>query len=100
MSEQSGLERKPAFGIRWDGTVNAGHVLLFAGWVVSAFIWGIRIETQVSSEKEARQRFEAEILRRLDRDDIRERTAFDDVRASLRRIEDLILRPPSDRRTP
>jgi len=59
--------------------------------LVALLAWGFRLEAKVESERVERSRFEAELARRIDGDAQRERDGFAELRAGLRRIEDILL---------
>jgi hypothetical protein len=77
--------------LHFDGTITAGNVLTAAAMVVALLAWGFRLEARVDTERMERIRLEAEWSRKSAADDQRERDAFGEVRAGLRRIEDILL---------
>jgi hypothetical protein len=85
--------------LHFDGTITAGNVLTAAAMLVALLAWGFRLEAKVDVEKMERMRLEAEMGRRLDGDAQRERDAFAEVRAGLRRIEDILLAERRQRAT-
>lgn len=78
--------------LHWDGTITAGNVLTAAAMAAALLTWGLRLEGRVETERVERMRMEAELKHRLDQDSTRERDGFAEVRAGLRRIEDILLR--------
>ena len=78
--------------LQFDGTITAGNVLTAVAMLVALLAWGLRLEGRVETERMERTRMEAEIARRLEADAIRERDGFAELRAGLRRIEDILLR--------
>lgn len=78
--------------IHWDGTITAGNVLTAVAMMVALLAWGFRLEGRVEIERAERVRMEAELKQRLEADSTRERDGFAEVRAGLRRIEDILLR--------
>lgn len=86
--------------LHFDGTVTAGNVLTAAAMVVALLAWGFRLEARVDTERMERIRLEAEWARKSAADDQRERDAFGEVRAGLRRIEDILLSRPAPQRGP
>jgi hypothetical protein len=77
--------------LHWDGTVTAGNVLTCVAMALTLVTWGVRLEGKVDAERMERMRMEAEISRRMDADGQRERDGFAELRAGLRRIEDILL---------
>ena len=92
-SVESMASLKPVF--KKDGTVTAGNILTAVAMLVALLAWGFRLEGQVAAERVERTRMEAEIGRRLEADGQRERDGFAELRAGLRRIEDILLRSVS-----
>lgn len=87
--------------IHWDGTITAGNVLTAVAMMVAMLAWGFRLEARVEIERAERVRMEAELKQRLESDSTRERDGFAEMRAGLRRIEDILLRnvvPPQSPR--
>lgn len=78
--------------LHFDGTITAGNVLTAVAMLVALVAWGFRLEGAVQAERMERTRMEAEIARRLEADAQRERDGFAELRAGLRRIEDILLR--------
>ena len=78
--------------LHFDGTITAGNVLTAAAMLVALLAWGFRLEGRVEMERVERVRMEAEIKQRLEADSARERDGFAELRVSLRRIEDILLR--------
>lgn len=81
--------------IQFDGTITAGNVLTAGAMLVALLAWGFRLEANIAAERVERTRMEAEIGRRLETDAQRERDGFAELRAGLRRIEDILLRTVS-----
>lgn len=73
-------------GLQFDPTVNAGHVLTTATLLVGLIIWGARLEARVDQEKDTRERFEMQ----YHRDRLTDSRGADEIKATLRRIEDKI----------
>ncbi len=78
--------------VYFDNTITTGNLLTAAAMVVTLLAWGFRLEGRVEAERVERVRMEAEITRRLETDAQRERDGFAELRMSLRRIEDILLR--------
>jgi hypothetical protein len=78
--------------VHFDGTITAGNLLTAVAMVIALLAWGFRLEGRVEAERVERVRMEAEITRRLEADAQRERDGFAELRAGLRRIEDILLR--------
>lgn len=85
-------EQEAAKRLRWDGTITAGNALTFASMVLMLVVWGVRLEGRVdrSDERQARYELVSQQIRTEDREAAAVERA--DVRASLRRIEDYLLR--------
>lgn len=78
--------------IHWDGTVTAGNLLTAITMVLALVVWGLRLEGRVDRTEERQHRFESISAQyRLD-DRKAEADAFAELRSSLRRIEDILLR--------
>lgn len=90
MADIAPREEKPR--LRFDGTVTAGNVLTAVAMAAALMVWGLRLEGRVETERVERTRMEAEFARRLEADSTRERDGFAELRAGLRRIEDILLR--------
>ena len=86
MAEDSSRRR-----LHFDGTVTAGNLLTAIGILATMLVWGLRLEGRVDTEVVERRRMEAELDRRLIADAQRERDGFSELRAGLRRIEDILL---------
>jgi hypothetical protein len=87
--------------IHWDGTITAGNVITAVSMLIALVVWGTRLEGRVEMERVERIRMEAELRARLDADSTRARDGFAELRAGLRRIEDILLRavnPPQNQR--
>lgn len=82
--------------LRWDGTITAGNLLTALAMFGALAAAYYDLKQSIAIEVHARERFELEMTRKGAADDIREREAFAEVRAGLRRIEDILLRaaPP------
>lgn len=76
----------PRFGVRFDPTVNAGHLLTTVALLVSLVVWGVRLESRVDHEADLRARIE----RRMDEESSRDKDAQKEIKDSLRRMEDKI----------
>lgn len=79
-------EPMPRFGVRFDPTVNAGHLLTTVALLVSLVVWGVRLESRVDHEADLRARIE----RRMDEESSRDKDAQKEIKDSLRRMEDKI----------
>jgi hypothetical protein len=87
--------------IHWDGTITAGNVITAVSMLIALVVWGTRLEGRVEMERVERIRMETELRARLEADSTRARDGFAELRASLRRIEDVLLRavyPPQNQR--
>ena len=78
--------------LKWDGTITAGNLLTALAMFSALAAAYYDLKQSIALEVHARERFELEITRARAADDIREREAFAEVRAGLRRIEDILLR--------
>lgn len=92
--------------MRFDPTINYGHLAILAGFVVSLVIWGLRLEGRVDFERDMRQIVQEQWgkeVKRLEteaqRDTIRQASDFaelkqqirefrQEMQGQLRRIED------------
>jgi hypothetical protein len=84
--------------LRWDGTVTAGDLLTAVSLVVALLVWELRLEGRVTLQEERQARHEAQVAARFSAEGERERESFREVKESLRRIEDYLLRrslPPT-----
>ena len=86
--------------IHWDGTVTAGNVLTAAAMVFALIVWGLRLEGRVDLQEERQARHEAAVTLRFSEDAVREQRSFDEVKRSLARIEDFLLRTAPPPRPP
>lgn len=94
--EESAAKRR----IHWDGTITAGNVLTAAAMVLALIVWGLRLEGRVDLQDERQARLEASVTLRFAEDAARETRSFDDVKRSLARIEDYLLRTIPARTAP
>lgn len=72
--------------IRFDGTVNAGHILTTVSLIGAVVIWGVRLEGRVDHESDIRGRIE----KRIEEVEARSADGATKLEASLRRIEEKI----------
>lgn len=84
--------------LKWDGTVTAGNVLTAIVLITAVLAWGVRLEGRVDRAEERQQRAETMQAAMRAEDMARETAGFTDLRASLRRIEDILLRQAQERR--
>lgn len=86
MSDQRGDHSPFRLRVRYDPTVNAGHVLTMLTVVMSVVVWGLRLEGRVDGEEAARKSFVEQYQRDLSRND----RALDELKTMTRRIEDKV----------
>jgi hypothetical protein len=84
--------------LRWDGTITAGNLLTAIAMMAALAAAYYDLRQSIAMEIRERERLEMEITRKGASDDIREREAFAEVRAGLRRIEDILLRRTASER--
>lgn len=85
-------ERRAKQRIHWDGTITAGNLLTASAMVLALVVWGLRLEGRVDRTEERQRAFESISTQyRLD-DRNAEAASFAELRSSLRRIEDILLR--------
>lgn len=77
--------------LHFDGTITAGNVLTAVTMLIALLAWGFRMEGRIDTERIERQRFESEVSRQIVAGDNRERDSFTEVKAGLRRIEDILI---------
>lgn len=69
--------------LRYDPTVNAGHVLTTMAMLIAGFTWGLRLEGRVNLIEAQR----AEFLEQYRQDQRRDDKVADEIKASLLRLE-------------
>lgn len=80
----SGEEEKPVRpGVRFDPSLNVGHVLVTVSLLLSGIVWGLRLESRVDHESDLRARIE----KRLDSEQEQARRAFDEIKAALAKLD-------------
>lgn len=94
MSDQQGDPSQFKLRVRYDPTINAGHVLTMLTVVMSVVIWGLRLEGRVDGEEAARKSFIEQYQRDLSRND----RTLDELKIMTRRIEDKVDSVRFDRR--
>lgn len=92
------MAEDPRRALRWDGTVTAGNLLTALAMMAALAAGYYDLKQSIAVEVRERERFELEMTRKGASDDIREREAFAEVRAGLRRIEDILLRRTASER--
>lgn len=71
-------------GVRFDPTITLGHIIMAAAALVPLIVWGVRLEGRVDNESQLRVRMEQQ----YERDGARDAATINEVKGSLRRIED------------
>lgn len=84
--QRDGEALKKAFGISFDPTVNAGHIITTVALLVSLVIWGTRLEGRVNHEADLRQRIE----NKMSEDSQRDRETVVELKRYMQRMEDKI----------
>lgn len=77
---------KRGFGLNFDPTINAGHVLTTVALAAGLLIWGTRLESRVDHEADLRMRIE----RRIDSDAQRDRETITELKQYMYRVESKI----------
>lgn len=72
--------------LRFDGTINAGHIMTTVGLIATVIVWGVRLEGRVDHESDIRGRIE----KRIEEVEARSADGATKLEASLRRIEEKI----------
>ena len=70
--------------LRFDPTINAGHVLTAGVLMVTLLVWGVRLEGRVDHEAELRRRVEV----RIDSVEQRNQTALFELKQAMQRVAD------------
>ncbi|HEV7455174.1 MAG TPA: hypothetical protein VGN96_00240 [Roseococcus sp.] len=88
-------DRTASRRLHWDGTVTAGNVLTAATMVLALVVWGLRLEGRVDRTEERQRAFEALSTQSRIEDRASNAQTVADIRAGIRRIEDILLRGTS-----
>ena len=73
-------------GLRWDGTISAGHLMTTLALAASLLTWGVRLEERVTQEQDMRNGLE----QRLDRAGMEQHQNDLEIKAGLRHLDDKI----------
>lgn len=90
--------RETRRALHWDGTITAGNVLIAVPLLVGLLAWGLRLEGRVDRTEDRQNRFENLTAQHRAEDRASELSAFNDLRAGLRRIEDILLQQARESR--
>lgn len=85
-------EQKEHRALRWDGTITAGNVLTAGALVLGLVVWGLRLEGRVDRADDRQEAYERVSMQYRTEDRQNGDRALTEVRTSLRRIEDYLMR--------
>lgn len=77
--------------IELDNKITYGNIITVIAMVFGLVVWGMRLEGQVERERDARMKFEGEVMRYNELTARRDENRAKDLSDAIRRVENILL---------